>query len=59
MFHAIRNPDGTWVGFGNVKGQAGDPGSFLSIGTALIAVAPIIEVSGPGIDGLHVLGSTQ
>jgi hypothetical protein len=34
--HAIRFPDGGWTQWGNIKGQAGDPGEVQQIATALV-----------------------
>lgn len=31
MWHTIRFENGSWQQFGDVKGQAGDPGSFSSV----------------------------
>ena len=31
MWHTTRNIDGSWQPFGNVKAQAGDPGSFVAV----------------------------
>jgi hypothetical protein len=47
IWHAIRRADGSWVGFGDVKSQAGaHPGGFTSVACA--------EIGGE----LHVCGAT-
>ena len=38
LFHTIRLTDGTWEGFGDVKGQAGNPGAFTSVASAYVLV---------------------
>jgi hypothetical protein len=34
LWHTMRNPDGTWTGLGNVKGQIGDPGPVTGVAAA-------------------------
>jgi hypothetical protein len=52
MWHTVRTPDGNWLQFGNVKGQAGNPGKFVSIASA--------GFSGGQFNGhLHVVGITD
>jgi hypothetical protein len=31
LWHPIRYPNGTWQPFSDVRGQAGNPGSFVSV----------------------------
>ena len=38
LWHAIRRVDGSWTSFGDVEGEAGDRGSFVTV----------------SVDGLHV-----
>ncbi len=49
IWHTIRHVDGSWQGFGNVKGQAGDVGTFTAITTA--AVAGEMQLAGVTSDG--------
>ncbi len=55
LWHTIRQSDGTWTPFGDVKAQAGDRGTFVRVG---IAVEP---APGPAefISELHVGGVTS
>ncbi|MGH7930377.1 MAG: trypsin-like serine peptidase, partial [Candidatus Binatia bacterium] len=48
MWHTLRRQGGSWVGFGDVKGQAGThPGSFVAVGCAGVN------------EELHVCGVTR
>jgi len=49
VWHAIRFPDELWTPFGNVKGQAGDPGQFVAIASA--GVNREFQVAGVTTDG--------
>jgi hypothetical protein len=35
ILHALRKPDGNWTGFGDVKGEAGDPGAIGDVAAAV------------------------
>ena len=48
VWHTIRHADGSWDSFGDVRGQAGNPGTFVDIGTA-----------GSLHDELHLCGTTS
>ena len=37
LWHTVRNPDGSWTGAGNVKGQIGNPGSVVAVSGAASA----------------------
>jgi len=37
MWHTIRTPDKHWTQFGNVVQQAGDVGTFVSVGAAFFS----------------------
>ena len=46
LFHSIRLTDGTWEGFGDVRGQAGDRGLFTYIAAAnVVSELQIIGVT--------------
>ena len=36
LFHTIRIPDGSWIGFGDVKGQAGNPGTLTRVSSSYV-----------------------
>jgi uncharacterized protein YkwD len=52
LWHTIRHVDGTWLPFGDVKGQAGDPGAFRRVAAT---VRPDPQSGAPS---LYVLGVT-
>jgi uncharacterized protein YkwD len=49
LWHTVRRADGSWVPFGDVAGQAGDQGRFVSV--ALASVSGELHVSGVTSDG--------
>jgi hypothetical protein len=52
LWHAIRHANGAWEPFGDVKGQAGDPGAFTRVAASLL---PDAQNGNP----LTVLGITS
>ena len=53
LWHTIRRADGSWLQFGDVKGQAGDPGAFTR------AAATERTDASTGAQDLQVLGVTS
>ena len=49
IWHTIRHTDGIWLGFGDVKGQAGNKGAFTAVAAA--SVAGELQLIGVTSDG--------
>ncbi len=49
LWHTARRTDGSWLAFGDVKGQAGDPGSIADVTAAGVGVdLHVVVASGDG-----------
>lgn len=58
LWHTIRQADGSWFPFGDVKKQAGDPGGFVDVGCWGAALSPATELQVVGVIGHGYLWHT-